>query len=184
MVTLVIERIRKAYETHTHTKSLGLFTFVCRASWGAVKIKPHHPAIRNQWNQWQTAGEEQQQLSAACLLCGFCLRLSSLGNTQSKAERQMSAKSHRSNTLRSLFMRNQDRSCSSTGADWLEQEVSDCISIVSHTHTQTGQWWRRTRSRGLWSLCVYTEEQYVVISRSWRGVPNPLLFNRIVHLII
>lgn len=42
--------------------------------------------------------------SLLCLLCGFCLRLSSHSNTESKPERQMLAKSDRSNTLLSPFI--------------------------------------------------------------------------------
>lgn len=50
----------------------------------------------------------------------------------------MSAKSDRSNTLLALFISNQDLSCSFTEAVWLEQEASDCTSIILHMHANAG----------------------------------------------
>ncbi len=52
----------------------------------------------------------------------------------------------------------------------LQQEVSDCTSIIR----QAGQRWRGNDDPSLWSLCVYTEEQYVVVKQSWMGFLNPL----------
>ena len=121
--------------------------------------------------------------AAVCLLYllwGFCLRLSSHGNTPSKPERQMSAKSNRSNTLLSLFISNQDLSCSSNwscpaaaGSHWL------CFYCV----TRACERWRG--ERWLWSLCVDTREQYVVIKQSWKSISNPraFLYHRLYHLI-
>lgn len=182
MVILVIERIRKAYELHAHTKSLGLFTFVCRASWGAVKIKPHHPAIRNQWNQ--PAWSSSSRLLPVCFVAFVS------GSHHSVIHRaKLSGRCRLNPTVQTCFA---PYSCEiRTGAapvleptDWSRRSVIVFLLYQTHTHTHTGQCWRGTRSRGLWSLCVYTEEQYVVISRSWRGILNPLLFNRIVHSII
>lgn len=130
-----LERLMKHARTCTHTP-WGLFTLACHTARGPVKMRPHQPAIRNQWNQWQTGGEEQRlSLSAACLFCSaFCLSFSSLGNKQSEPEHQMSVKSHRSNTLGALFMQNQGpRCCCRMRVERLEQGVSGWGSIVSLT---------------------------------------------------
>lgn len=147
------------------------------APWNLCQNKTSSAGNYQRQNQWQTGSEQE---SVLCLLCGFCWRLSSHGNTESKPERQMSAKSDRSNTLRSLFIENQDLSCSFTealqagaGSQWLY------FYYIAHTHVHTHICWG-CGGGGLWSLCVCTEEQYVVIKQSWIGIINPCasLYNR------
>ena len=126
----------KKTQAVSHTCDPRCYLLYFPAPWTAVKIKPHQPAITdNKISDKQGASEQE---SVLCLLCGFCWRLSSHSNTESKPERQMSAKSDRSNTLRSLFIENQDLSCSFTealqagaGSQWLY------FYYINHTHTHT-----------------------------------------------
>ena len=177
----------KKTQAVSHTCDPRCYLLYFPAPWTAVKIKPHQPAITdNKISDKQGASEQE---SVLCLLCGFCWRLSSHSNTESKPERQMSAKSDRSNTLRSLFIENQDLSCSFTealqagaGSQWLYFYYINHTHTHTHTHIHT----HIRAGEGLWSLCVCTGEQYVVIRQSWKGILNPCasLYNRLVQLIL
>lgn len=117
------ESIRRHKQRHRHVIRVTRYLLYFPAPWNLCQNKTSSAGNYRRQNQWQTGSEQE---SVLCLLCGFCWRLSSHGNTESKPERQMSAKSDRSNTLRSLFIENQDLSCSFTealqagaGSQWL-----------------------------------------------------------------
>lgn len=66
--------------------------------------------------------------------------------------------------------------------DWSRKSVIVLLLYYAHTPER----WEGKDDPSLWSLCVYTEEQYVVIRQSWKGTLNPCasLYNSLFHLII
>lgn len=144
-----------------------LFTFAFPAPWTTVKIKPHQPAISDdKISDKQAASSSLHCVCFVAFVWGFHhtaiqrANLSGRCRLNPTVQTRFPPYSSKIRTWAASLLR---------PSGWSRKSVIVLLLYYKRTPTLGGN-----SDPSLWSLCVYTEEQYVVIQRSWKGILNPL----------
>lgn len=165
------ESIRRHKQRHRHV-ILHVIYSISPHHGTSVKIKPHQPAITDdKISDKQGASRSLYCVCFVAFVEGFHHTAIQRANLSGRCQLNPTVQT------RSAPYSSKIRTWAAPllKLSRLEREVSDCTSIILHTHVCWG-----CGGGGLWSLCVCTEEQYVVIKQSWIGIINPCasLYNR------